>query len=94
VVDNELLVLAEIQRIVDQELGWQGRVEPSQHLLTDLQLDSLGMTVLAVELENHFRICLSPEDSVRVSTVGDLMRLVAERAAESRMLQACGGGAS
>lgn len=79
-VETELSVLSEIRRIVSQELDWSGPVEPSHHLTRDLQLDSLGLTVLAVELENRFRIRLSMEDSVGVATVGDLMHLVASRA--------------
>lgn len=78
-VELELSVLSEIRRILSQELEWQGEVEPAHHLMRDLQLDSLGLTVLAVELENRFRIRLSVEDSVGVETVGDLMRLVAAR---------------
>ncbi len=77
--EHELTVLAEIRRILSQELEWEGAVEPAHHLTRDLQLDSLGLTVLAVELENRFRIRLSVEDSVGVTTVGDLMRLVAAR---------------
>ena len=91
-VENELLVLAEIRRIVSQELDWRGPVEPGHHLMRDLQLDSLGLTVLAVELENRFRLRLSVEDSVGVSTVGDLMRLVASRTARESH-EACAGGA-
>ena len=91
-VENELAVLREIRRIVSQELEWEGEVEPTHHLMKDLQLDSMGLTVLAVELENHFRIRLSAEDSVGVNTVGDLMRLVATRAAGEP--RAAAGGAS
>ena len=90
-VENELAVLHEIRRIVSQELDWQGAVEPAHHLMRDLQLDSLGLTVLAVELENRFRIRLSVEDSVGVSTVGDLMRLVASRTVQDSSA-ACSGG--
>jgi acyl carrier protein len=93
VVENELVVLHEIRRIVSQELDWQGAVEPAHHLMRDLQLDSLGLTVLAVELENRFRIRLSMEDSVGVNTVGDLMRLVAARAAEEPQVACAAGGA-
>ena len=57
--ENERVVLAEIHRVVTEQLEWEGAVEPSQHLLKDLQLDSMGLTVLAVELENRFRIRLS-----------------------------------
>jgi acyl carrier protein len=81
VVEPELMVLAEIRRILVQELEWKGAVEPSLHLTRDLQLDSLGLTVLAVELENRFRIRLAVEDSVGVNTVADLVRLVASRMA-------------
>ncbi len=91
-VENELAVLLEIRRIVSQELEWGGPVEPSHHLMKDLQLDSLGLTVLAVELENRFRIRLSEEDAVGVSTVADLMRLVAARLDEES--RACAGVAS
>jgi acyl carrier protein len=82
VVELELSVLSEIRRIVTQELEWRGEVEPAHHLTRDLQLDSLGLTVLAVELENRFRIRLSVEDSVGVTTVGDLIQLVAARLEE------------
>ncbi len=78
-VEPELIILAEIRRILVQELEWAGPVEPALHLTRDLQLDSLGLTVLAVELENRFRIRLSVEDSVGVDTVADLVRLVAAR---------------
>ncbi|MBJ6763372.1 acyl carrier protein [Myxococcaceae bacterium JPH2] len=76
-------VLAEIRRIALEELEWKGEVEPRHDLLMDLQLDSLGLTVLAVGLENRFRVRLSEEDAEGVKTVEDLMRLVAERAAQS-----------
>ena len=78
-VELELVVLDEVRRIVSQELEWSGPVEPEHHLMRDLQLDSLGLTVLAVELENRFRIRLSMEDSAGVVSVGDLTRLVASR---------------
>ena len=74
-------VLEEIRRIAAEELEWAGPVEPAHSLLGDLQLDSLGLTVLAVGLENRFRVKLSEEDGVGVATVGELAALVAARAA-------------
>nr|AYM53930.1 acyl carrier protein [Corallococcus coralloides] len=79
--ESELEVLAEIRRIAADELEWSGTVEPRHDLMRDLQLDSLGLTVLAVGLENRFRIRLSEEDAQGVRTVEDLARLVAQRAA-------------
>jgi acyl carrier protein len=49
--------------------------------LKDLQLDSLGLTVLAVGLENRFRVKLSEEDAVGLATVEDLAKLVVTRVA-------------
>nr|AYM53974.1 acyl carrier protein [Pyxidicoccus sp.] len=79
--ESELEVLAEIRRIATDELEWSGEVEPRHDLMRDLQLDSLGLTVLAVGLENRFRIRLTEEDAQGVRTVEDLVRLVAQRAA-------------
>jgi acyl carrier protein len=77
----EAEVVAEIRRILGEELEWKGRVEPSHELLRDLQLDSLGLTVLAVGLENRFRVKLSEEDAEGLSTVEDLAKLVVTRVA-------------
>src|SRR5712692_11681152 len=73
-------VLTEIRRIAASELELERAVEPSDELIRDLQLDSLGLTILAVGLEDRFRIRLTEEDSARVSTVADLASLVASRA--------------
>lgn len=78
-VELEAEVVAEIRRILVEELEWKGPVEPSQELLRDLQLDSLGLTVLAVGLENRFRVKLSEEDGVGIHTVKDLAKLVVTR---------------
>lgn len=77
-------VVAEIRRIAVEELEWKGRVEPSHDLLKDLQLDSLGLTVLAVGLENRFRVKLSEEDAAGLRTVEDLARLVATRVSSTQ----------
>ena len=59
----EAAVLQEIRRIAAEELEWTRPVQPADDLLRDLQLDSLGLTVLAVGLENRFRVRLTEEDS-------------------------------
>ena len=77
--EREAQVLMQVRRIAAEELDYRGAIEPEHDLQRDLQLDSLGLTVMAVGLENHFRVKLSEEDGARVRTVGDLMRLIAER---------------
>ena len=46
------------------------------HLVEDLELDSLKLLTLAVEIENHFRICLDEEDEAAIETVADLVHTI------------------
>jgi acyl carrier protein len=77
-------VLEAIRAIVRSELEMERVVGPEDDLLRDLALDSLGLTVLAVGLENRFRVKLSEEDAAGVQTVGDLAKHVAARTEEAR----------
>jgi acyl carrier protein len=77
-------VIAEIRRIATAELEIARQVEPEHELIKDLELDSMGLIVLAVGLENRFRVKLSEEDAAQVVTVGDLAGLVQRRVAEAR----------
>ena len=72
-------VLAEIRRVLRDELGLARDPRPEDDLVTDLQLDSVGLVTLIVGLEDRFRIALAEEDAAAVRTVGDLAALVAER---------------
>ncbi|HEY8210565.1 MAG TPA: phosphopantetheine-binding protein [Myxococcaceae bacterium] len=71
--------LAEIRRILGEELAVAASVEPGQALVADLHLDSMELLTLAVGLENRFRVRLNEADSAGVRTVGDLAGLVARR---------------
>ena len=79
---TEADVLGEIRRIAATELELQRTIQPSDDLIRDLQLDSLALTVLAVGLEDRFRVKLTEGDSGRITTVGDLAALVANRTCE------------
>lgn len=72
-------VVAVIDRVLRDEVGLQRAVRPEDNLLTDLQLDSVGLLTLVVGLEDHFRIALAEQDAAAVQTVGDLASLVAAR---------------
>ena len=76
-------VAAEIARVLRDELGVSREVKPGDDLVTDLQLDSVGLLTLVVGLEDHFRIALAEEDASRVRTVAELAALVAQRAGEN-----------
>jgi len=77
-------VLDVIRHIFRTELEYGGAVEPGLDLQRDLRLDSLNAVVLAVGLEDHFRVRLEAEDTVGVTTVGDLVARVAERVRATR----------
>ena len=77
-------VLAVVQRIFRTELEYGGPVEVGFDLLRDLHVDSLNAVVLAVGLEDHFRVRLEAQDTVGVTTVGDLVARVAERVRVTR----------
>lgn len=72
--------LAVIARVLRDELGIVRDVRAGDDLLSDLQLDSVGVLTLVVGLEDHFRIALAEQDAAQVRTVGDLAALVAARA--------------
>jgi acyl carrier protein len=75
--------MAEIARVLRDELGLCREVKADDDLVADLQLDSVGLLTLVVGLEDRFRVALAEEDASRVRTVAELSALVAQRAGES-----------
>ncbi|MDP1891159.1 MAG: acyl carrier protein [Gemmatimonadaceae bacterium] len=76
-------VMQEIQRICDAELQLARPVAPDLQLVRDLGLDSLGAMILAVGLEDRYRVRLNEQDAAALVTVADLVALVQRRCAES-----------
>ena len=76
-------VLEEIRRIARVELEYTEEVSVAQRLHEDLKLDSMAMIVVAVGLENAFRVKLQEEDAGAIATVGDLVKLVVRRVGEA-----------
>jgi acyl carrier protein len=72
-------ILAEVRRVLREELQLQREAQPHDDLVTDLQLDSVGLLTLVVGLEDRFRVALSEEDAAGVKTVSDLCALVEKR---------------
>ena len=48
-------ILAGIAEVARVHLGWKGPIDPGLRLVEDLDLDSVKMLTLALEVENHFR---------------------------------------
>jgi len=81
--DLRAAILAEIGRLLRDELEVEGPVRLDHELARDLRIDSMGAIVLAVGLEDRFRVKLSEEDGAAVVTVKDLVDLVERRSREA-----------
>ena len=69
-------VLAGIAAVAREHLGHTGPLPLEARLVEDLALDSIRLLTLATEVENRFRVLLSPEDEQAIATVGDLVAVV------------------
>ncbi|HUK12703.1 MAG TPA: acyl carrier protein [Thermoanaerobaculaceae bacterium] len=74
--DLDAEVLAEVRRVLAEELEVARPVEPDDELRGDLLVDSMGAIVLAVALEDRFRVKLPDDGAAAVVTVRDLVALV------------------
>jgi acyl carrier protein len=77
VTDSEILdgIVAVARRHLDlvRPIGFDTR------LAEDLELDSIQLLTLAVEVENRFQVCLDPEADASIATVRDLVDAVRGR---------------
>jgi acyl carrier protein len=83
---SQVEVLDELKRIAERDLEVQVELSPALRLHEDLQLDSMQMIIVAVGLENRFKVKLGEEDAPALKTVGDLCALVVRRVKEQREL--------
>ncbi len=91
-------ILAEVRRVLATDLEFRGPVELRHALASDLQVDSLGALVLAVALEDRFRVKLAGIEAASVESVEELVgvveRAVREERAASESRDGSGGEAS
>ena len=73
---NDDLILAGIEDVARKHIGWDGAIEPNMRLVEDLSLDSIKLLTLAMEVENHFKVCLDPEKDNELQTIGDLIAAI------------------
>ncbi|HJN76796.1 MAG TPA: phosphopantetheine-binding protein [Myxococcota bacterium] len=74
-------VLEGVRSVAREHLDHEGELVLSTRLAEALELDSIRMLTLVVELENHFDICLEEGDEEGVETVGDLVAVLLLRLA-------------
>ena len=74
---SDAAIIGGIAEVAQTHVGWVGELRPEMRLVEDLGLDSLKSLTLALEVENHFRVCLDEEDVIL--TVGDLVANIREK---------------
>ena len=75
-------ILSQLAEIARQKLDYAGELEPGMRLVEDLELDSIRLLTLAMEVEDHFRICLDEDDEAGIATAADLVAVVRKKLAE------------
>jgi acyl carrier protein len=71
-------VLAGVVEVARRHVGWDGDLRPEMRLVEDLELDSLKLLTLALEVENRFRVEL--DEAEGIVTVRDLIDEIRRRA--------------
>ena len=76
---TETEILRTVTDLARKHIGWSGPVRPEMDLIEDLQLDSLKLLTLAVQVENHFQICLEPADEAKIRRISDLVSAIEQK---------------
>ena len=76
---SETEILNAIVEIGRTKLDHADGLRREQRLVEDLELDSIRLLTLAMEVEDRFEICLDEDDEAGIVTVGDLVDLVGKK---------------
>ncbi len=76
-------IFDEVSKVLTSFCGVDHDILESSRLAEDLQLDSVGLLSLAVNLENHYRIRIADDPTTPPQTVGDVIDLL-EKALSGR----------
>ena len=72
-------ILAAVAALARDKLGYEGELVGAMRLVEDLELDSIRLMTLAMEVEDRFRICLDEDDEAAIVTVADLVAAVGRK---------------
>ncbi len=71
-----------LRHVIAEQLGVdESRVVPSASFADDLEADSLDLVELIMSIEEQFGVEIPDEDAEKITTVGDAMTYLRERAA-------------
>ena len=74
-------ILQRIAEVARDKLDYEGELSREMRLVEDLELDSIRLMTLAMEVEDRFEICLDEEDEEGIVTVADLVGVVRRKLA-------------
>ncbi len=74
-------ILHAISEVARDKLDLEVELHRDMRLVEDLQLDSIRLLTLAMEVEDRFEICLDEEDEEAIVTVADLLDVVGKKLA-------------
>jgi len=81
---NRESILEGLVAVAREHLDHEGGLEVSSPLVQVLELDSIRLLTLIVEVENHFQVCLEEGDEQGLETAGDLVDLIGRRLANAQ----------
>ncbi len=55
------------------------KLQDEDELIRDLDMDSLGILEIAVDLESHYAVEIEDEDLDEIETIGDIIHYIEER---------------
>ena len=74
-------ILHRIAEVARDKLDYGGELRREMRLVEDLELDSIRLMTLAMEVEDRFEVCLDEEDEEAIVTVADLVGVVRRKLA-------------
>ncbi len=74
-------ILATVTALARDKLDLEGELRPKMRLVEDLELDSIRLMTLAMEVEDRFKVCLDEDDEQAIATVADLVGVVERKLA-------------
>jgi len=80
-----MAVTEKVKSIISEQLGVkQEEVTPEASFIDDLGADSLDTVELVMALEEEFGIEIPDEDAEKITTVGDAVRYIEEKADDKK----------
>ncbi len=74
-------ILDAITGVARDKLDLERELSADMRLVEDLELDSIRLLTLAMEIEDRFKICLDEDDEESILTVADLVGVVRRKLA-------------